>query len=101
MFGPVGIPEGEDRIIRKTLCHMHIVVQSAVTAVHVHVQGRVDHRVIQGGIEHGLLVGSTVHFDEGKRLVPGSGRLGTEGLETLSGRLGPQVLQRPLRSGCA
>ena len=77
------------------------MVQSAVTAVHVHVQGRVDHRVIQGGIEHGLLVGRSVHFDEGKRLIPCSGRFGTEGLETLSGRLGPQVLQRPLRSGCA
>ena len=44
---------------------------------------------------------STVHFDEGKRLVPGSGRLGTEGLETLSGRLGLQVLQCALHAGRA
>ena len=101
MLGTIRIPQRENRIVRKTLRQVHVVVQSAVTAVHVHVQGRVDHRVIQGGIEHGLLVGRSVHFDEGKRLIPCSGRFGTEGLETLSGRLGPQVLQRPLRSGCA
>ena len=101
MLGTIRIPQRENRIVRKTLRQVHVVVQSAVTAVHVHVQGRVDHRVIQGCIEHGLLVGRSVHFDEGKRLIPCSGRFGPGFLETLAGSLGLQVLQCALHAGRA
>ena len=49
---------------------MDVVVDAAVLAVYVHINGGVDHRVIERGVKHGFLVLSAFRLNDGEFLVP-------------------------------
>ena len=77
---------------------MDLVVKASVFAIHVHIDRRVDHRVVERGVEHFLLSLRSLDLDLGKLFLPSvRGRRG-DLLERFSRSLGRKVLQRALRS---
>ena len=97
MLGAVGIPKRKDGIVRKAFGLMHFPVHAAVAAVHVHIDGRIDHRVVQRRIEAGLLVGRAFALHHAEFPFPCLRGLLTDFFERLSGSFRCQVLQRALR----
>ncbi len=97
VLGAVGIPDGEHRIVGKAFGLMDFPVNAAVASVHVHIDGRVDHRVIERRIEARLLVVGALALQYTEFLFPGAGGLAPDRLERLAGSLRSQVLQGPFR----
>ena len=77
---------------------MDITIQSAILAIHVHIDTRVDHRMIERSVEHGLLVGRSLTLQRTEFVVPVGTRLLAERLKRFSRRLTSQVANRPLRA---
>ena len=98
VLGAVGVPEGEDRVVGEAVGLVDFPVETPVTAVHVHVHRRIDHRVVVGRVEHRFLVLGTIDPDAFQFAVPGLGGLGAKGVEPLPLGLRPQVLQGPFHA---
>src|ERR1700761_7461968 len=49
---PIGIPEGEDRIIIKGGMPIDFAIRSAVTAIMIVIEGWRDHGMIEGGVKY-------------------------------------------------
>ena len=94
MFGAVGIPERKDGVIGESVGLVDFPVEAAVAPVHIHIDRRIDHRMIIGGIEHRLLVLAALDGDALQFAVPCFGSRGPDLVETAAGSLGAQVLQR-------
>ena len=93
MLGAVSVPEREDGVVVKVPGHVHSPVHTAVLAVHVHVDGGVDERVVERGVDHGLLVVRALAFDASELLLPGLTRRGVDLVEGLARGLSPEILQ--------
>ena len=70
VFGAIGVPKREYGVVLESSCAVDVLVQSAVSAIHVHVDGGVDHGVVVRGIEHCLLVFGAFHLYGGELAVP-------------------------------
>ena len=99
MFRPVRIPQREHGIVRKPFSLMQFMVEAPIEAVHVHVHRRIDHRMVQRGVEHRLFRLGPVDIDTGEFPLPGLFRLRAEGVERLPFRLRPEILQGTGGSG--
>ena len=99
MLSPVGVPEGEDRVVGEAFRFVDLMVKTPVGAVHVHVDRGVDHRVVKGGVEHLLLGVRTLYLHLAQLFLPGLVGLGGDLVEGLSGRFRLEVLHRSSRSG--
>ena len=85
---------------------MELVVEASVSAIYVHVDGRIDHGVVQRRVEHcllGIRSDSSPGFpgawivrdvDYAKFLLPFRIGLGSNLVERFSGSLGSKVFQR-------
>ena len=71
MLCPVCIPEGEYRVVVESFSLVYAVVETAVAAVYVHINGRIDHRVVERGVEHLLLVLGAGYVYAREFLLPG------------------------------
>ena len=71
---------------------MNAIVAAHVASVHIGIDARVDHRVIEGGVEYGALVlGASLHVDATQLLVPAVAGLATHELKVVSLHLGFEV----------
>ena len=96
MFRSVGIPQGEDGIIRKALRLVDVVVQATVFPIDIHIDRRINHRVIERGVEHGLLVFCPFDLEAIQFAVPVFPSRRSQFVEGSAGSLGAQVLQGTL-----
>ena len=71
MLGPVCVPKGEYRVVIESFRLVYAVVETAVAAVYVHINGRIDHRVVERGVEHLLLVLGAGYVYAREFLLPG------------------------------
>ena len=98
MLGPVCVPQREDGIVREAVRRVDIVVEPPVPPVDVHIHRRVDHGMVKGGVEHGLLVLGAFRLEMPELVIPrlprGSGYL----LETAPRSLSLQIFQRSFRA---
>ena len=53
MQGTIGVPNGKDGIVCKALGLVDVVVDPSVFPVYIHINGRVDHRMVQRCVKHG------------------------------------------------
>ena len=91
---PVGIPEGENGIVRKAFCPVDVPVDPAVLSVHVHVDRGVDHRMVKGGVEHRQFGVRPLRPEAGQFLFPRPTRPEGDFIERAA-PLRPEVPQRP------
>ena len=52
MLGAIGIPQGEYGIVVPTVSMVDSSVQAPVSPVHIVIYGRINHCVVEGGVEH-------------------------------------------------
>ena len=89
----VGVPEREDGVVGEALRLVEFVVEPAIEPVHILIDGRIDHGVVEGGVEHGFLRLRALDFYAGQFLFPGRFRFCTYLREALSLRLRLKVLE--------
>ena len=99
MLCPVSVPKGEHCVVREFFGLVDLVVQAPVGSVHIHVDRRVDHRVVEGCVEHLLLSVSAFDVHYGKLFLPSVSGISGNLVKWLSGSLCFQVLQGAGRSG--
>ena len=93
MLGTVGVPKAEDGVVRESVRLVDLVVEAPVGTVHVHIDRWIDHRVVEGGVEHLLLGFAALDLDLGKLFLPGCSGFAADLLEGFAGGFGFQVLQ--------
>ena len=71
---------------------MDIPIHPTILAIHIHIDARINHRVIQRGIKHRFLVFSTLTVNDSQFLFPCVMRLLANSLKTLTSSLSCQVL---------
>ena len=96
VLGPIGVPEGENRIIIPSVCMVDRTVEAPIGAVHVVVDGRIDHCMVEGRIEHPELVRSAFRFKLAELPVPGFDGLVPDAVEGFLPAFGAEILQGPL-----
>ena len=99
MLCAVSVPQAEHRVVGEPFCLVDLVVEASVGSVHVHIDRRVDHRMVKGRVEHFLLGFGTLDFHLGEFLLPGGQGFATDLFERLAFSFGFQVLQGSGRSG--
>ena len=99
MLCPVGVPKGENSVVRESFSLVDLMVEPAIGSVHVHVDRWVDHRVVERGVEHLLLVICAFDVNLGQFLFPGLFSCGSYLVERLSFRFSKEILQRSGGSG--
>ena len=93
MLGTVGVPKAEDGVVRESFRLVDFVVKTPVEAVDVHIDRWIDHRVVEGGVEHLLLGFAALDLDLGKLFLPGCAGFAADLLEGFAGGFGFKVLQ--------
>ena len=90
MQGAIGVPEGKDGVVGEAVRCVDVLVQTAVPAVHVLVEDRTEHAVVEGRAEGGQLSGAEegVLFHRpnpghGHGVIPGGARLFPGAIEPL------------------
>ena len=77
---------------------MDVMIQSAVSTVHIHINGRINHRMIQRGVEHGFFILRAFYFKLTERTVPAIGCRSGYLLKRFSACFGCQILQSTFRT---
>ena len=77
---------------------MDVMIQSAVSTVHIHINGRINHRMIQRGVEHGFFILRAFYFKLTERTVPAIGCRSCYLLKRFSACFGCQIFQSALRT---
>ena len=93
MLGTIGIPQGENGIVGEAVCLVHVLVQSPILSIHIHINRRIDEGMIIRSIEHGLLVFRSFHFEGCKLTVPTIRRRTSQDIKIFSHGFGLEVLQ--------
>ncbi len=96
MQGTVGVPEREHRVVGEAFGLVDVVVETTVLAVDIHIDGGVDHGMVERGVEHGFLVVGTLGLDDGELTAPFVLRLGKQLLEAFALGFGLEVAQGAL-----
>ena len=65
MQGAISVPQRKDGVVGESFGLMNIVVKAAILAVNIHINGRINHRVVQRSVKHGFLVFSSFSIDDG------------------------------------
>ena len=91
MKGTVGVPKREDGVVVETLGAVDVAIEAAVLTVGIHIDARVNHGVVERGVEHGFLVSGAFAFHGGKFAVPLPPGLLAECFETSAVGFGLQV----------
>ena len=99
MQGPVGVPKREHGVVGEAFGLVDVVVEAAILSVHVHVDGGIDHRVIQRSVEHRLLVFGSISLNDSEFLVPFGLRFGQKLVEITTISLGMKVAQGAFGAG--
>ncbi len=95
MLGSERVPYRKHRVVREPVSLMDIVVETTVFPIHIHVDRRIYHRVIERRVEHRQLVGRALSLDYVKAFVPVVGCLREDCVKILATRLRTQVFQSP------
>ena len=98
MQGTIGVPNGKDRVVREIVRLVDIMIQPAILSVHIRIDTRIDHGVIQRGVQHRQLVVRTIGFDNGQFLIPGFTGTSRQPVETIAGGFSPQIFQSAIRA---
>ena len=93
MQGSIGVPNGKDRVVREIVRLVDIMIQPAILSVHIRIYARIDHGVIQRGVQHRQLVARAGSFDNGQFLIPGFTGTSRQLVETIAGGFSPQIFQ--------
>jgi hypothetical protein len=94
---PVGVPQGEVRVLGPAAGPVHPAVEARVAAVDVGERRRRELRAVQRRVERGALVGRpAVDLHAAERLRPRGLGAGADGVEVEPGRLGGEVALRAL-----
>ena len=68
----VGVPQRESRVVHEVAVPVNLVIGASVVTVHVIENGRLDHRVVHRGVEHGACLSVvSINLDFRELLVPG------------------------------
>ena len=101
MLGPVGVPEGEDRVVIESLRPVRLEVTAEVGAVDIHEEVRGEHRVVERGVEDGAPIrASAIDTYLSQSPVPFVARRVARRLEIPAVRLGIEIPSRPLAAHC-
>ena len=67
----IGIPQGESAVVHPAVCLVHFLIRAVVSAVHIIVDSRGNHRMIESGVEvYFVVFVIAFHFDFTKLAVP-------------------------------
>ena len=95
--GTERVPQREHGVLRPTLGDMHLAVATAIAAIHIGVQVRLQHRVVERGVEGRVLRGrGSCHLDARQGAPPRRTRPRADGLEVPALRFG---IERRTRTG--
>ena len=100
MQGAVGVPQREHGVIGESFGLMDVVVQPSVLPIDVHIHRRVDHGVIERGVEHGFLVVAALGLKDAQFFVPFVLGFGQQCVEVASVGLGVKVFQGAFGAHC-
>ena len=70
MFGAICVPEREDGVVGEAVGLMYLHVASTVFAIDIHIDGGIDHCVIERGVEECLLVVRAFYLESSQFLSP-------------------------------
>ena len=98
MQGTIGVPNGKDRVVREIVRLVDIMIQPAILSVHIHIDTRIDHGVIQRGVQHRQLVVRAIGFDNGQFLIPGFTGTSRQPVKIIAGGFSPQIFQSAIRA---
>ena len=93
MSRTIGIPQREGRIIHPAVGLMYLFIRAIITAIHIAVNSRSQHAMVQSCIEIGEIVNITsFNFNLTKLPVPAICRFPVITIEILVGSFGKQIL---------